>query len=344
LLLRLLLLTISLAAGCLLAEGLARTFFQHLAPRTARITRFWRADRDYGWSHRPGVRGVFETHGVQAFVTINAKGFRGPEVDYARRPDRPRVLVLGDSYVWGFGVNDDEVFTELLRRNLPNAEIVNLGVSGYSTDQELLLYSNEGWRYKADLVVLVVTENDPLGNLLTQQYVIYGKPAYQLRDGALELINQPVPQTPWWKLALTQVAMRSYVLTGVNRYLYSRAIAGRPAADAAVPDDDTGVAKKDAFPYTSGEEITARLIVELRRQIAARQTEGKLLVVFTEDMTSSQEFAEYLTPHDISCLDLEDHMNRKDPLLHLPADFHWNAAGHRRVAEVLGSHLSRVLK
>ncbi|MGH9428853.1 MAG: SGNH/GDSL hydrolase family protein, partial [Terriglobia bacterium] len=133
LLARFMLIIISLFVGLLLAEGLTRILFPQLAPRTARLTKFWKYDSRYGWAHNPGASGYFETFGIRAFVTINSKGFRGPEIEHARDPKRQRVLVLGDSYVWGYGVKDDEVFTERLRTAVPEVEIVNLGVSGYGT-------------------------------------------------------------------------------------------------------------------------------------------------------------------------------------------------------------------
>lgn len=349
---RVMLIGISLFVGLLLAEGLTRILFPQLAPRTARLTKFWKYDSRYGWAHNPGASGYFETFGVQAFVTINSKGFRGPEIEHARDQKRQRVLVLGDSYVWGYGVKDDEVFTERLRAAMPEVEIVNMGVSGYGTDQELLLYRDEGYKYQADLVIIIVTENDPIGNLLTQQYVVYGKPAFQLqdgdKDGELTLVNQPVPRTPWWKHTLTNLATQSYVLTAANRHLYSKAIEGSAASVAQKKDGDGGSAATPTglrqFPRTPEEKITARLLVELRREISARQGEGKLLVVFTEEMTGSQEMAQYLTPFGISCLDLEEHIDHKDEALHLPDDFHWNAEGHKRVAEILATHLGKRLE
>jgi hypothetical protein len=137
---RVLLVGISLLVGLLLAEGLTRLLLPQMAPRTAQLTKFWRYDARYGWSHIPGASGTFAAHGIDSSVQINAKGFRGPEVEYARDPNRQRLLVLGDSYVWGYGVNQEEMFTEQLKRMRPEIEVVNLGVSGYSTDQELLLY------------------------------------------------------------------------------------------------------------------------------------------------------------------------------------------------------------
>ncbi len=281
-------------------------------------------------------------------MTINSKGFRGKSIEYARdqNHNRQRMLVLGDSYVWGYGVNDSEIFTERLGEAMPKVEIVNAGVSGYSTDQELLLYRNECHKYNPDLVIIVVSENDALGNLIKEQYVIYWKPAFQLKDGTLTLIQPPVARSPSWKRVIAQYAMRSYLLTAVNRYMYSKTIEKieAPSSQIYAVETDSRVNQINGkFPVTRGEEITSRLLIELRREISARQSGGKLLVVFTEDMTRSQEMAEYLKGFDISCLDLEKHVNGGDRSLYLPDDFHWNAEGHKRVADILGGQLGKYL-
>ncbi len=346
---RSMLIVISLLVGLLLAEGLTRLFFPQMAPRTAQLSKFWKYDDRYGWSHIPGASGTFESYGIESFVTINAKGFRGPEVEYARDQQRQRILVLGDSYVWGYGVNQDEMFTERLRKAMPAVEVVNLGVSGYSTDQELLLYRNEGAKYKADLVMIVVCDNDPPGNVLAEQYVVYGKPVFQLKDQHdLMLTNQPVARASLWKRALTELATRSYILNTANKYLYAKTVgSATPTVPQKTADGNSGAIPTSPrkFPRTPEDEVTGRLLLKLRQAIPALQGEGKLLVVFVDGMTGiSRDMTAYLTPYDISCLDLGEHIDLKDKSLHLADDFHWNAAGHKRVAEILAQNLGQFMK
>jgi lysophospholipase L1-like esterase len=345
---RFLLLVISMLVGLFLAEGITRLFFPQMAPRTAQLTKFWQYDARYGWAHIPGISGTFQSYGIDSSVTINAKGFRGPEVEYARDPQRQRILVLGDSYVWGYGVNQEEIFTEQLKQARPDVEVVSLGVSGYSTDQELLLYRDEGHKYKADLVMIVVCDNDPLGNILTEQYVIYGKPVFQLKDQGLLLSNQPVARTALWKRALAQLASRSYLLNTAKNYLYAQTVGtAAPAAQNPQAEGRAGAVptNRGKFPRTREAEITVRLLLELRQAISALQDEGKLLVVFVDGMEGiSRDMAAYLAPHDISCLDLGEYIDIKDKSLHLADDFHWNAVGHKRVAEILVQNLGKFMK
>ena len=93
-------------------------------------------DSQLGWRNIPGWSAT--TNGQP--LTINSKGLRDREYAYERAADVGRILVLGDSYAWGYGVADDEVFTEVLEAKLAaderRWEVINTGVSGWGTDQE----------------------------------------------------------------------------------------------------------------------------------------------------------------------------------------------------------------
>jgi hypothetical protein len=105
--------------------------------------------------------------------------------------------VLGDSFVWGFGVEDEEIFTSVLeRRSDPPLEVVNLGVSGYGTDQQLLLWRALGARFRPDVVLLVLCPYTDLAeNLLASAYG-HPKPVFHFSEDGHRVGNQPVPERP----------------------------------------------------------------------------------------------------------------------------------------------------
>ena len=153
-------LVISFVATAFTAEFAARVAFPEWAPRTGTVTQFWQYDPNYGWSHVPRAEGRFASYGFDTVVRINSQGFRGRDISPDKDPSKYRILVLGDSYVWGFGVQEDQVFTAQMEQLCSGIEAINFGVSGYSTDQELLLYQEKGIDYHPDMVILVVAGND----------------------------------------------------------------------------------------------------------------------------------------------------------------------------------------
>lgn len=111
----------------------------------------------------PGLRGTFQG----ASVKINAQGFRGPPLPRSERSPGLRIVGLGDSITFGWGVRDHETFLSYVRRRFRNAhpggpelEIVNLGVPGYNTHQEVEAFLARGLLYRPDVVVLFLCDND----------------------------------------------------------------------------------------------------------------------------------------------------------------------------------------
>src|SRR4029079_11161943 len=85
-----------------------------------------------GWTLRENLRDV----AVSEFkVSSNSQGVRGVR-EYAIPGPASRVLMIGDSYTFGEGVNDAEAFGAMLER-LSHREVVNLAIHGYGTDQQV---------------------------------------------------------------------------------------------------------------------------------------------------------------------------------------------------------------
>lgn len=84
-----------------------------------------------------------------ALIRINSKGFRDLERETTNPADVFRIAVLGDSFAKAFQVPVDNTFWAVLEREINNsrcnalggktAEVLNLGVSGYGTAQELVV-------------------------------------------------------------------------------------------------------------------------------------------------------------------------------------------------------------
>lgn len=100
------------------------------------------------------IPGKHQERGGQ--VRINAAGFR----DQPRGPKtRPRAVALGDSSVYGFGNDDDEVFTSVLESRI-NADFINAAVPGYSSFQSLNLLRGRVLALNPDLLLVASLWSD----------------------------------------------------------------------------------------------------------------------------------------------------------------------------------------
>jgi GDSL-like lipase/acylhydrolase family protein len=114
---------------------------------------------------RPGVDAVVSRRQIR--IHVNAQGQRD-DVDRAtaKPPGVLRVVVLGDSFTFGGKVPLDETFSRSLERRLGaldetrRAEVVNLAVPGYNTEQEVLSLKESGLAYDPDVVVVNFVLND----------------------------------------------------------------------------------------------------------------------------------------------------------------------------------------
>jgi len=136
-----------------------------------------------GWAPSPGVQRP------ERGESTNSRGSRGSaEYPYERVPGVARWVVLGDSFTYGLGVRDEEVWTEQVARRL-GFEAVNLGVNGFGTDQQVLSWLIEGVKYQPDGVVLAFYLPDFHRNALAFREL--PKPRFVLQGGALRL--EPLP-------------------------------------------------------------------------------------------------------------------------------------------------------
>jgi len=107
-----------------------------------------------GFSEDPHRRFRYRTNGL---------GLRGPEIG-PKSAARPRLLVLGDSYVFGWAIGEEATLPAQIERQLESrgieVETINGGVPGYNTEQEAVELESLLPRIRPDLLVLVFVMND----------------------------------------------------------------------------------------------------------------------------------------------------------------------------------------
>jgi len=119
-------------------------------------------------------KNFFGTHYHPEFTVhykTNSKGLRDYEHNYEKKNNTFRILVLGDSMTFGEGVEVNESYPKILEKLLNNNtqgkkfEVINAALPAQNTDQELIYFMEEGYKYNPDLIILgFYIGNDIYGN------------------------------------------------------------------------------------------------------------------------------------------------------------------------------------
>jgi len=135
---------------------------------------FHTIDRELFWKMTPGYS--------DGELSINEKGFRGPDFSEEKPAHTFRIIVLGDSVTFGFKVRQEDTYAQKLSLLLSQAaskrriEVINAGVIGYSSWQGRKLYETRLARHSPDVVVVLFGYNDHHGAVFTD------REKYQRRD------------------------------------------------------------------------------------------------------------------------------------------------------------------
>ena len=153
-------------------------------------------DAKLGWTKQPRAEIRRRTSEFDVTLATNSRGLREDEsVGYEKPAGVKRILLVGDSFSLGYTVDRPDTISALLEKRLRaegrNAQVVNAGTEGYSTDQEALWLASEGKRYSPDIAVLQMYENDIYWNA-QDHYLRYPKPKLSTADaGPASLAERP---------------------------------------------------------------------------------------------------------------------------------------------------------
>lgn len=160
--------------GC---EIFARIFYHDVADQRM-YPRIYRSSDILPWELLPRAKDVairvdIDEPEFHSDVEINSLGYRGREFDQRKPPGTYRVLFLGDSMVFGLGVQADEGVTQVLERllqqRLPTkkVEVINAGfASGYSADTYYVYLKTKGLLLDPDMVISSFLPRNDLADIL----------------------------------------------------------------------------------------------------------------------------------------------------------------------------------
>ena len=335
-----------------------------------RFPAFYTVDAYRGYALRPQVEGPWTREG-RGWVRVNQAGFRGVDVSTTPPAGVLRIAVLGDSFTEALQVDENLTWIAQLQARLPaspacplrrqfpgGVQVLNFGVGGYGTGQELLTWRHLASRYKPALVILAIypgndiTDNEPAART--------DRPVFRLgADGQLRVDNsfRQQPATRWRlsppgqlvEMAVTHSRLLQLLNEAKNR------LSARPASPAAAPQQPQGSDQAWA--------VTDALISQLAQEVQGQG--ARLLVVSTsspeqvwpnrqqrpeEPFRQEQRLAAMLAKSQIPYLplapQLQSQADQQGLTLHgfrgqAPGEGHWNTDGHRLAAAAIAPWLCR---
>jgi hypothetical protein len=324
-------------------------------------------DPDLGFRHTPNVRvsgrprsdvevawGLPASRSDWVTVTYDRRGYRN-----ATELTRTDIVLIGDSYVEGHYVSDDQIVSSLLQARL-GQPVANLGVAGYGTTQELVVLKLDAMLLEPRIVIWFFFEGNDLYNDHDFENTLLASREVRA-SGWLE-------RRGWWPQSLVRNAYEQLRLT-----LYPVVPSYCPHFGTLTVGPHRGqrvlFGPEAAFPWTEFERARWDRAQQTFREAVkfTREHNVNLLLVYVptkfrvyrdfiepsprgelRDWTLwplPELFAQFCRADGFACLDLTGLLRdsiRAGSMPHAFADSHWSPEGHQLIAARLEEILTSV--
>jgi len=304
-----------------------------------------------GRSYCANTKGFLKDSLLKSYIEINADGLLGKSYPIARTPGKFRVAVLGDSLTSGEAVSPDKKFsgvweTELSKKFPPEVEVINFGVGGTGTWQQLQIFHVKVRKYKPDLTVLAFCWCNDIDNNLDQ----YNSKA-DTRNPLLDQYDVGL----WTQLLVKRKNFNKWLWNHSSLYQYTRG--GYNRLEHAIKHQITEHTSRYDEMYsfdTESWDITKKLIVKLHSEV--QENGGKLAVIHLggeqQYLISSnlplKQFDSFLSDQGIAhfnTFELWGQLNNTElEKYFIPKDGHFNEVGHAKFAELALDFLTKLLQ
>jgi lysophospholipase L1-like esterase len=301
-------------------------------------------DRNTGTRLIPGLKGTLSCSEYSIDIAINSKGLRDRDFPYEKPPGTRRILCLGDSYTFGYGVQADETFAKLLERSLSESdssssrwEVLNAGIGSTGTAHQLALYETEGSKYSPDIVVVnFCPANDFFDNIASGLYTIENDTlvkhdALRTRARGIQRFTRFIPGYGFLSSRSHLLNLVRYRVAAMNYHELNRKV-----SQSAKPEN----------VVAQHNRMTRYLLDAFQRSCAERGS--RLVVMFMPPPRTAEvgqwtaEMIAYCELRGIPVLDLEpsfEEARRNSLRTYYRIEGHWNAAGHAVTARALHDFL-----
>lgn len=361
--------TITLAVSLVLSLAAAEILVRLVRPQPRLVIApggFYIPDPPGRYRLSPGYRGsIYNRAEYSNEIRINQAGLRGPEVG-SSSDEILRVLVVGDSFVFGVGVEDTDTFTALLPARLgahdkPAAEGLNAGIPAFGVPDAESWFRRHGVKLEPDVVALVIFLGNDLVDASPEReeiLLVDGLLVPSQSDGGIKawlhrhshlfvavksLLDQPDLQPLRDRLGLGEPWRTRTLREELGVYRKSAGEELRPAIDAT----DEALGRFTELSDELGFELIAVLIPsEIQLEPERWQMSLTSLALDPADYdpsTPTRIFQELLDRHEIPTLDLGPPFLTglsRGEALYFRLDRHWTRAGHALAADELARFLT----
>ena len=282
-----------LAGGCLIGLLVAESGLRLLGYRLGTSSAY-QPDPYCGARLVPGFRGWHTKEG-RVWIEINSHGFRDRQRSYEKPPDTFRIAVIGDSYAEALQVTLDETFWSVMERKLSESpwfagqrvEVLNFGVSGYGTAQELEMLRHYVWDYEPDLILLEFFAANDVANNSRRLEKQTGRPFYTLVNDRLKLDNSFLQdtervrfQTSAWIKLKDSVVHHSRVAMLIYQFRNRQRSEG--STDGEIAGLNLGAFRQPITPdWIDAWAVTDQLVVEIATEAASHGAKFVVLMANT---------------------------------------------------------------
>jgi hypothetical protein len=331
----------------------------HDVPKTKPHARQFYAkyDANLGWVNIPNTD-LPNVYGPGGYVKINSQGFRSDhEIENAVPNGKRRIVCSGDSYTFGYGVDNAHSWCQLLATLEPRIEAVNMGGDGYGVDQAYLRYKRSAAAIDHQIHFFAFITDD-FYRMLADSFLGYAKPRLEIEDGNIVVKNTPVPVTdsdaPYLAKFFEEAkSLRTFELIKRFRRKIDNSTAAQPSAARAL---SLTQAERDQ----KARELLRHIFADLK--IISQERYNRLVLVYLPTIwelenrpltgwSPYQEWIEFLTEEskkrDLPFINVFekfeslDHAQMvamfipQDKLPYPEGSFHLNERGNETVAKVI---------
>jgi len=330
---------------------------------------FYTADPPGRYRLSPGYSGrIYNRAEYSNAIRINQQGLRGGELG-ARTPDGLRILTIGDSFVFGVGVEDTETFTALLAERFSSSgtetEGLNAGIPAFGVPDAVSWMSRHGVDLEPDLVIMAIFLGNDLVDaspdreeiLLVDGLLVPGKSsggvkAWAYRHSHLYVAIKGLLEQPGLLPLRSRLGLGEpwKVRTLREEFGVYKTSAASDLA-AAIEATDQALGRLTALAQAEGFSLMS-ILIPSEIQVDPERWKGGLasLALDPEDYdagTPTRIFRSLLERHEIPTLDTGPFFAQglaRGEDLYFRLDRHWTVAGHELAAAELWKFTSDLLE